>query len=82
MSTSIPNRCDVPVNETALAQVRADKVRESNDGFDGTWVAHPDLVETAREAFAQKMGDKRHQRTDARRSEWDSGSNDRISRAR
>lgn len=62
MSAFIPSRRDLKVNEVALAQVRADKVRESNDGFDGTWVAHPDLVQTAREPFAYKLGDKPHQK--------------------
>jgi malate synthase len=62
MSAFIPSRRDPQVNEVALAQVRADKVRESSDGFDGTWVAHPDLVQTAREPFAQKLGDKPHQK--------------------
>jgi malate synthase len=62
MSAYIPSRRDPQVNEVALAQVRADKVRESTDGFDGTWVAHPDLVHTAREPFARKLGDKPHQK--------------------
>ncbi len=62
MSAFIPNRRDAQVNETALAQVRADKVREANDGFDGTWVAHPDLVPTAREPFAEKLQDQPHQK--------------------
>jgi malate synthase len=39
------------VNAVALAKVREDKVREAGDGFDGTWVAHPDLVPTAKEVF-------------------------------
>lgn len=62
MSAFIPSRRDPQVNEVALAQVRADKVRESNDGFDGTWVAHPDLVETAREPFARKLQTQPHQK--------------------
>ena len=52
MAAFIPNRRDPQVNEVALARVREDKVRESADGFDGTWVAHPDLVAVAREPFA------------------------------
>ena len=44
MAAFIPNRRDPVVTETALEKVRADKERESRDGFDGTWVAHPDLV--------------------------------------
>jgi malate synthase len=51
MAAFIPSRRDPEVNETALAKVREDKQRESGDGFDGTWVAHPDLVETAMAEF-------------------------------
>ncbi|MEX0673374.1 MAG: hypothetical protein WD067_01290, partial [Gaiellaceae bacterium] len=47
MAAFIPSRRDPEVNERALAKVREDKQRESGDGFDGTWVAHPDLVEVA-----------------------------------
>src|SRR6185312_9970732 len=50
------------VNETALARVREDKERESGDGFDGTWVAHPDLVPTALEIFDSVLGDRPHQK--------------------
>jgi malate synthase len=51
MAAFIPSRRDAAVNERALARVRDDKVRESGDGFDGTWVAHPDLVPVARQVF-------------------------------
>jgi malate synthase len=51
MAAFIPSRRDPEVNEIALAKVGEDKQREAGDGFDGTWVAHPDLVEVAREAF-------------------------------
>jgi len=51
MAAFIPSRRDPEVNATAMAKVRDDKERESSDGFDGTWVAHPDLVPVAREAF-------------------------------
>jgi malate synthase len=61
MAAFIPSRRDPKVNEIALPRVREDKVRESNDGFDGTWVAHPDLVEIAREPFAQKLGARPNQ---------------------
>jgi malate synthase len=61
MAAFIPSRRDPQVNEVALARVREDKERESRDGFDGTWVAHPDLVETAREPFARLLGDRPHQ---------------------
>ena len=46
------------VNETALAKVREDKLRESGDGFDGTWVAHPDLVPVASTVFDGVLGEK------------------------
>jgi malate synthase len=61
MAAFIPSRKDPSINETALARVREDKVRESGDGFDGTWVAHPDLVEVAREPFDEVLGDRPHQ---------------------
>ena len=61
MAAFIPNRRDPQVTEVALARVREDKVRESEDGFDGTWVAHPDLVPVAREPFARRLGDRPHQ---------------------
>src|SRR5581483_1662783 len=51
MAAYIPSRKDPEVNRTALARVRDDKLRESSDGFDGTWIAHPDLVPTVREVF-------------------------------
>jgi malate synthase len=47
MAAFIPSRRDADLNERALAKVREDKVREAGDGFDGTWVAHPDLVPVA-----------------------------------
>jgi malate synthase len=53
MAAFIPSRRDPQVNEVALAKVKEDKVREAGDGFDGTWVAHPDLVPIALEQFAQ-----------------------------
>ena len=51
MAAFIPSRRDEAVNKVALAKVREDKEREAGQGFDGTWVAHPDLVAVAREAF-------------------------------
>jgi len=62
MAAFIPSRKDPQVNETAIAKVREDKLRESSDGFDGTWVAHPDLVPIARAVFDEKLGDKPHQK--------------------
>jgi malate synthase len=61
MAAFIPSRRDPKVNEVALPRVRDDKLRESRDGFDGTWVAHPDLVPVAREVFAEFMGDRPNQ---------------------
>jgi malate synthase len=55
MAAQIPIRDDPEANEAALAKVRADKLREAKDGFDGTWVAHPGLVQTALDAFAEHM---------------------------
>ena len=62
MAAFIPNRRDPVVNEAALTKVREDKLRESNDGFDGTWVAHPDLVPVAKAVFDAKLGEKPHQK--------------------
>jgi malate synthase len=62
MAAFIPSRRDPEVNATAMAKVRDDKERESNDGFDGTWVAHPDLVPLATEIFDGVLGDRRNQK--------------------
>jgi malate synthase len=62
MAAFIPSRRDPEANERALAAVRADKQRESGDGFDGTWVAHPDLVPVARDVFDGVLGDAPHQK--------------------
>jgi malate synthase len=51
MSAFIPSRKTPEINEEAIEKVRADKQREASDGFDGTWVAHPDLVDVAMEEF-------------------------------
>ncbi len=56
MAAFIPNRRDPEVTERAMARVRDDKERESGDGFDGTWVAHPDLVPLATEIFDGVLG--------------------------
>ena len=61
MAAFIPSRRDPDANETALEKVRDDKEREANDGFDGSWVAHPDLVSVARRAFDAVLGDRPHQ---------------------
>jgi malate synthase len=62
MAAFIPSRKDPIVNENALKKVREDKLRESGDGFDGTWVAHPDLVPVAKEIFDGVLGDRPHQK--------------------
>jgi malate synthase len=61
MAAFIPSRRDPEVNERALAQVRADKEREAGDGFDGSWVAHPDLVPVCREVFDGVLGARPNQ---------------------
>ena len=61
MAAFIPSRSDPEVNEVALAKVREDKERESGDGFDGTWVAHPGLVPVATEVFDAVLGERPNQ---------------------
>ncbi|MGW2161772.1 malate synthase A [Nonomuraea sp. NPDC001699] len=61
MAAFIPSRRDAEVNAVALEKVRADKTRESGDGFDGSWVAHPDLVPVCREVFDGVLGDRPNQ---------------------
>ncbi|MGR6973653.1 malate synthase A [Streptomyces cynarae] len=62
MAAFIPSRRDPEVNKVAFEKVRADKDREANDGFDGSWVAHPDLVPIAMESFDKVLGDKPNQK--------------------
>ena len=62
MAAFVPSRRDAKVNEMAMTRVREDKLRESNDGFDGTWVAHPDLVDVASEVFDMCLGEHPHQK--------------------
>ena len=62
MSAFIPSRKDAALNAKAMEKVRDDKQRESSDGFDGTWVAHPDLVPLARDVFAKALGNRDHQK--------------------
>ena len=61
MAAFIPSRKDPEVNRVALGKVQEDKEREAGQGFDGTWVAHPDLVPVATEAFDAVLGDRPHQ---------------------
>jgi malate synthase len=61
MAAQIPSRTDEQANEIAFAALREDKAREAADGFDGTWVAHPDSVAAAMEEFDAVLGDAPHQ---------------------
>jgi malate synthase len=61
MAAFIPSRRDPDANKIAMDRVLADKTREANDGFDGSWVAHPDLVPIAMEAFDKVLGDRPNQ---------------------
>jgi malate synthase len=60
MAAFIPSK-DPEINEQAFAKVRADKEREANDGFDGSWVAHPGMVELCKEVFTAVLGDRPNQ---------------------
>lgn len=62
MAAFIPNRRDEKINSMAFERVTADKELEVNNGFDGTWVAHPDLVPVAKTAFEKHLGEKPHQK--------------------
>ncbi len=81
MAAYIPSRRDEEVNERALAGVRADKEREAGDGFDGSWVAHPDLVPVVREVFDRHLhqdgADAPHQKQ-RRREEVSVGASDLL----
>jgi malate synthase len=61
MAAFIPSRRDAEINAVALERVTEDKDREAGDGFDGTWVAHPDLVPTAMAEFDRVLGDRPNQ---------------------
>jgi malate synthase len=68
MAAVLPSRKDPEANEKALEKVRADKRREAGDGFDGSWVAHPDVVDVAMEEFDAVLGDRPNQ-VDRRRDD-------------
>ncbi len=68
MAAFIPSRVDAEANERAFAKVRQDKSREAAAGFDGSWVAHPDLVPLCAEIFGEVLGDRPHQ-LDRRRND-------------
>lgn len=63
MAAFIPNRKDIAINQMAFDKVRADKELEASTGFDGTWVAHPDLVAVAIEPFNKILGQKPNQKS-------------------
>ncbi|MFD3608038.1 malate synthase A [Streptomyces atroolivaceus] len=62
MAAFIPSRRDAEVNKVAFEKVKADKDREAGDGFDGSWVAHPDLVPIAMASFDAVLGDRPNQK--------------------
>ncbi|MFF5786070.1 malate synthase A [Streptomyces sp. NPDC012693] len=62
MAAFIPSRKDAEVNKVAFEKVKADKDREAGDGFDGSWVAHPDLVPIAMASFDAVLGEKPNQK--------------------
>ncbi|MEV7540964.1 malate synthase A [Streptomyces sp. NPDC089915] len=62
MAAFIPSRKDAEANRIAFEKVRADKDREAGDGFDGSWVAHPDLVPIAMASFDAVLGEKPNQK--------------------
>lgn len=61
MAAFIPNRRDPEVTAKAIEKTRDDKSREANDGFDGSWVAHPDMVDLCAEEFTKVLGDNPNQ---------------------
>ena len=61
MAAFIPNRREPEITAQAFEKVTADKTREATDGFDGSWVAHPDMVDTCREVFDSVLGEKPNQ---------------------
>lgn len=66
MAAFIPSRKDPKVNEIAIRKVQEDKELEASSGFDGTWVAHPDLVPVANKVFTEVMGDQKNQKGNLR----------------
>lgn len=63
MAAFIPSRKDAEINKVAFEKVKADKDREAGDGFDGSWVAHPDLVPIAMASFDAVLGDNPNQKS-------------------
>jgi malate synthase len=61
MSAFLPSRTDEERNRASMRKVSADKSREAGDGFDGTWVAHPDFVAPAMAEFDKVLGERPNQ---------------------
>jgi malate synthase len=80
MAAVIPSRSDEEANRRAFEAVRADKEREAGAGFDGTWVAHPDSVSVATEAFDEVLGDRPNQ-VDRQRDDVSVGRDDLLTMA-
>jgi malate synthase len=80
MAAFIPSRKKPEINEGAIEKVREDKAREAGDGFDGTWVAHPDLVDVAMEEF-DKVLEGRDNQVDRRRDDVDVGASELLDAA-
>jgi malate synthase len=78
MAALIPSRTDEEANRKAFEAVRADKEREVGDGYDGTWVAHPDSVPVATDAFDAVLGDHPNQ-LDRQRDDVRVGADDLLS---
>ena len=77
MAAVLPSRKDPEANEKAIAGVRTDKRREAGDGFDGTWVAHPDVVEAAMAEFDGVLGERANQ-VDRKREDVDIGAEELL----
>jgi malate synthase len=77
MAAFVPSRGGESVNEQAFAAVHEDKAREAGDGFDGTWVAHPDIVQAAREEFDAVLGERPNQ-IDRRRDDVEVSASDLL----
>ena len=77
MAAFVPSRKRPEINEKAIAGVRADKEREAGAGFDGTWVAHPDLVANATAEFDKVLGERPNQ-VERQRDDVDVGAADLL----
>ncbi|HAI77210.1 MAG TPA: malate synthase A [Microscillaceae bacterium] len=78
MAAFIPSRKDEEVNRNAFTKVKADKELEADTGFDGTWVAHPDLVPVAMEVFNRKLGEKANQKDETLSATYEVAEKDLI----